>query len=129
MGTQDSQETEPLPLTCWNMPSGVRTADTCCPAPPQAEQVLGVVPGLTPLWSHVPHLQNVVDDTIKNTLRHPPRHAKEMLAASTACRVPRDGSYYCHSIKPQGAVAAAAGQNRTDVPEHALQCPTPNPQP
>ncbi len=44
-------------LTCWNMPRGVRTADTCCPAPPQAEQVLAEVPGFVPDPSHVWHLR------------------------------------------------------------------------
>lgn len=41
------------------MPSGVRTADTCWPAPPHAEQVLALVPGFVPLPSHVPHLDIV----------------------------------------------------------------------
>lgn len=44
-------------LTCWNMPRGVRTADTCCPAPPQAEQVLAEVPGFVPVPLHVWHLR------------------------------------------------------------------------
>lgn len=40
-------------LTCWNMPSGVRTACTSWPLPPHCVQVVGVVPVLTPLPSHV----------------------------------------------------------------------------
>lgn len=41
--------------TCWNMPSGVRTACTTWPCPPQVLQVVGVVPALTPEPSHVSH--------------------------------------------------------------------------
>ena len=35
--------------TCWNIPSGVRTACTTCPAPLQVLHVLAEVPALTPL--------------------------------------------------------------------------------
>mmetsp|Transcript_9983 Transcript_9983/g.29946 ORF Transcript_9983/g.29946 Transcript_9983/m.29946 type:complete len:211 (+) Transcript_9983:3590-4222(+) len=45
----------PQSCTCWNTPSGVRTAVATCPAPPQALQVEGLVPALAPLPSHVPH--------------------------------------------------------------------------
>lgn len=41
--------------TCWNTPSGVRTAVATCPAPPQALQVVGLVPALAPLPLQVPH--------------------------------------------------------------------------
>lgn len=49
----------PVPLqvgqvaTCWNMPSGVRTAWTTWPAPLHVVQVLDVVPAFTPLPLHV----------------------------------------------------------------------------
>ena len=34
---------------CWKFPSGVRTACTTCPEPPQVPHVAGVDPALTPL--------------------------------------------------------------------------------
>lgn len=34
---------------CWKLPSGVRTACTTCPEPPQVPHVAGVDPALTPL--------------------------------------------------------------------------------
>jgi hypothetical protein len=50
----------PVPLqvgqvaTCWNMPRGVRTACTTCPAPLQVLQVLEEVPLFTPEPLQVP---------------------------------------------------------------------------
>ena len=38
--------------TCWKIPSGVLTADTRWPCPPQTVQELGVVPAFTPVPLH-----------------------------------------------------------------------------
>ena len=107
VGTQNAQNTKPHPLTCWNMPSGVRTADTCCPAPPHAEQVLGVVPGLTPLWSHVPHLRTQ-EATLSGRM---PCYADEKLQPERMTAWWQDCRVKINRMELQGALAATTEQN------------------
>lgn len=71
---------------CWKLPSGVRTACTTCPEPPQVPHVAGVDPALTPLPVQVEQASRRLTSTALLW------HARHMQCQSECAEVSRAAS-------------------------------------